>query len=87
MLAQWSSFFAIDANDQASEDREDCLDSLSYYICVAIMDETQYYADSPPTTVNLAIEPHFDALTDKQKLYAHHISRSVTILYLPAAVT
>ncbi len=51
------------------------------------MDETQYYADSPPTTVNLAIKPHFDALTDKQKLYAHHISRSVVFLYLPIAVT
>lgn len=41
------------------------------------MDETQYHADSPPTVVILAIKPHFDALTDQQKLYAHHISRSV----------
>jgi len=77
VLAQELPFVAIDANDQASEDREHYLDSLSC-ICVVIMDETQYYADSPPTTVHLAIKPHFDALTAKQKLYAHHISRSVT---------
>lgn len=35
---------------------------------------TQYLADSPPTVVPLTIKPHFDALTDKEKLYAHHIS-------------
>jgi hypothetical protein len=34
----------------------------------------QYLADDPPTVVPLAIKPHFDALTDKEKLYAHHIS-------------
>ncbi|KZM27802.1 Dipeptidyl-peptidase III [Ascochyta rabiei] len=33
-----------------------------------------YLADSPPTVVPLAIRPHFEALTDKEKLYAHHIS-------------
>ena len=41
------------------------------------MDLTQYYADAPPTIVKLAIKPHFDVLTEQQKLYAHHISRSV----------
>ncbi|CAO2650273.1 Nn.00g015650.m01.CDS01 [Neocucurbitaria sp. VM-36] len=34
----------------------------------------QYLADSPPTIVPLAIKPHFEALTAKEKLYAHHIS-------------
>ncbi|KAF2790206.1 dipeptidyl-peptidase III [Melanomma pulvis-pyrius CBS 109.77] len=34
----------------------------------------QYLADNPPTVVPLAIKPHFEALSDKEKLYAHHIS-------------
>ncbi|KAF2855958.1 dipeptidyl peptidase-like protein III [Plenodomus tracheiphilus IPT5] len=34
----------------------------------------QYLADSPPTVVPLAIAPHFDALSDKEKLYSHHLS-------------
>lgn len=34
----------------------------------------QYLADNPPTVVPLAIKPHFEALTEKEKLYAHHIS-------------
>jgi dipeptidyl-peptidase-3 len=34
----------------------------------------QYLADNPPTVVPLAIKPHFEALTDKEKLYAHHLS-------------
>ncbi|KAF2197104.1 dipeptidyl-peptidase III [Delitschia confertaspora ATCC 74209] len=36
----------------------------------------QYLADSPPTVVPLAIKPHFEALGEKEKLYAHHISRA-----------
>jgi dipeptidyl-peptidase III len=36
---------------------------------------SQYLADAPPTVVRLEIKPHFEALTDKQKRYAHHISR------------
>jgi dipeptidyl-peptidase-3 len=35
----------------------------------------QYLADSPPSVVPLAIKPHFEALNDQQKLYAHHISK------------
>lgn len=34
----------------------------------------QYLADSPPTVVPLTIAPHFEALSDKEKLYAHHLS-------------
>ncbi|KAK7528961.1 peptidase family M49-domain-containing protein [Phyllosticta citriasiana] len=33
-----------------------------------------YLADSPPTVVPLAIKPHFEALNDNQKLYAHYLS-------------
>lgn len=35
----------------------------------------QYRADSPPTVVRLEIKPHFDALTEQQKHYAHYLSR------------
>ena len=37
-----------------------------------------YLADAPPNVVKLEIKPHFEALTDKQKRYAHHISRLPT---------
>ncbi|KAL6718133.1 hypothetical protein ACLMJK_004220 [Lecanora helva] len=40
------------------------------------MDISHYLADSPPTVVPLAIKPHFEALTDEEKLYAHHISKA-----------
>lgn len=43
------------------------------------MDVSQFYADSPPTVVPLVIKPHFEALTEKQKLYAHYISRSASL--------
>lgn len=36
---------------------------------------SQYLADAPPAVVRLEIEKHFTALTDKQKRYAHFISR------------
>ena len=35
----------------------------------------QHLADSPPSVVRLEIEKHFEALTDKQKRYAHYISK------------
>jgi len=36
---------------------------------------SQYLADAPPSVVRLEIEKHFEALTDKQKRYAHFISK------------
>lgn len=36
-----------------------------------------YLADSPPTVVPLEIKKHFEALTPRQKRYAHYISRCV----------
>lgn len=36
---------------------------------------SSYLADSPPTVVRLEIAKHFDALTDRQKRYAHYISK------------
>ncbi len=39
------------------------------------MDVSHYLADSPPTVVPLTIKPHFEVLTEKEKLYAHHISK------------
>lgn len=36
---------------------------------------SQYLADAPPTVVRLEIEKHFEPLTDKQKRYAHFISK------------
>lgn len=35
-----------------------------------------YLADQPPSVVRLEIEKHFEALTDKQKRYAHFISKA-----------
>ena len=39
-------------------------------------DLKHYLADAPPTVVRLEIEKHFEPLTDKQKRYAHYISRA-----------
>jgi dipeptidyl-peptidase-3 len=36
---------------------------------------SQYLADAPPSVVRLEIEKHFSALSDKQKRYAHFISK------------
>ncbi|RDL41916.1 putative dipeptidyl peptidase 3 [Venustampulla echinocandica] len=35
-----------------------------------------FLADSPPSTVNLVIKKHFDALSDQEARYAHYISRA-----------
>ncbi len=36
---------------------------------------SSYLADAPPSVVRLEAEKHFVALSDKQKRYAHFISR------------
>jgi dipeptidyl-peptidase-3 len=43
---------------------------------MAIDEETlkQYLADSPPSVVPLEIKPHFEALSDEEKRYAHYLS-------------
>lgn len=41
-------------------------------------DLKHYLADAPPTIVRLEIEKHFEPLSDKQKRYAHFISRYVS---------
>ena len=35
---------------------------------------SQYLADDPPTIVPLKIKPHFEALSTKEKKYAHFVS-------------
>jgi len=35
---------------------------------------SHYLADNPPTIVPLAIKPHFEALSDKEKRYSHYLS-------------
>ena len=42
----------------------------------------QYLADAPPAVVRLEIEKHFVALSDKQKRYAHFISRYEETCYI-----
>ena len=39
---------------------------------------THYLADQPPSVVRLEIEKHFEALNDRQKRYAHFISKYVS---------
>lgn len=50
---------------------------LPRYSSSAIMtqDLTHYLADQPPSVVRLEIEKHFEPLNDKQKRYAHFISK------------
>ncbi|KAJ9660351.1 hypothetical protein H2198_002660, partial [Neophaeococcomyces mojaviensis] len=42
----------------------------------SMYDKSTYFADHPPTIVRLEIKPHFEALTQQQKQYAHHLSRA-----------
>jgi dipeptidyl-peptidase-3 len=42
---------------------------------MASTDIKHFLADQPPSVVRLEIEHHFNALSDKQKRYAHFISK------------
>ncbi|KAI1082862.1 peptidase family M49 [Whalleya microplaca] len=48
----------------------------SLFSTMDAQDLQHYLADAPPSVVRLEIEKHFDALNDKQKRYAHFISRA-----------
>lgn len=49
--------------------------STRRYLTMDAKDLSSYLADSPPTVVRLEIAKHFEALTDRQKRYAHYISK------------
>jgi hypothetical protein len=51
------------------------LASVRRHITMNAQELKHFLADSPPSTVNLEIKKHFDALTDQQARYAHYISR------------
>lgn len=50
-------------------------DPTRRYLTMDAKELSNYLADSPPSVVRLEIAKHFDALTDKQKRYAHYISK------------
>jgi hypothetical protein len=51
------------------------LSSIRRHLTMNAQELKHFLADSPPSTVNLEIKKHFDALTDQQARYAHFISR------------
>jgi len=46
-----------------------------YFATMDTQELKHYLADAPPSVVRLEIEKHFEALSDKQKRYAHFISK------------
>jgi len=51
------------------------LSSIHRHFTMNAQELKNFFADSPPSIVNLVIKKHFDALTDQQARYAHYISR------------
>lgn len=51
------------------------LSSIRQHFSMNAQELKNFLADSPPSTVNLVIKKHFDALDDQQKRYAHYISK------------
>lgn len=45
------------------------------YINMDAKELQSFLADSPPSVVRLEIAKHFEALSDKQKRYAHYIAK------------
>ncbi|KAI0164787.1 peptidase family M49 [Xylariaceae sp. FL1272] len=50
--------------------------SFSRFYAMDTQELKHYLADAPPSVVRLEIEKHFEPLNDKQKRYAHFISRA-----------
>lgn len=61
-LANWGIYKSIVAT------------KISYSYCTYT--KMSNLADVKPTVCKLEIKPHWDALTDKERLYAHHLSRA-----------
>jgi hypothetical protein len=53
------------------------LSSIQRHFTMNTQELKNFLADSPPSTVNLVIKKHFEALSDQQARYAHYISRYV----------
>jgi hypothetical protein len=51
------------------------LPSVEQHLTMNAQELKNFLADSPPSTVNLEIKKHFEALSDQQRRYAHYISR------------
>jgi hypothetical protein len=51
------------------------LSTIQRHLKMNAQELKNFLADSPPSTVNLEIKKHFEALTDQQRRYAHYISR------------
>lgn len=51
------------------------ISSIQRHFTMNAAELKNFLADSPPSTVNLEIKKHFDALNDQQARYAHFISR------------
>lgn len=49
------------------------LSSIQRHLKMNAQELKNFLADSPPSTVNLVIKKHFDALTDQQARYGKHL--------------
>lgn len=54
------------------------LNNLSGNHTMEAQELLHFLADSPPSCVRLEIAPHFEALSEQEKRYAHYISRHVS---------